>query len=90
MVTVFKNVREWSAAKSYHPVSLLCMVSKVFENFVNNRLIDNLEKCGFFIFSLVGFRSSRSTLDLLTVVSDKSDSAFNKSGTIQALALDIS
>ena len=37
-----------------------------------------------------GFRSFRSTADLLTVVSDRIARAFNKSGATQALALDIS
>ena len=37
-----------------------------------------------------GFRSSRSTADLLTVVSDRIARAFNKSGATRALALDIS
>ena len=37
-----------------------------------------------------GFRSSRSTADLLTVVSDRIARAFNKSGATRAVALDIS
>ena len=37
-----------------------------------------------------GFRSSRSTVDLLTVLSDRIARVFNKSGTTQAEALDIS
>ena len=32
VVPVFKNVGERSTAKNYHPVSLLSVVSKVFEN----------------------------------------------------------
>ena len=48
MFPVFKNVRERSTAKNYCPVSLLSVVSKVFENLVNNRIVDHLEKCGFF------------------------------------------
>ena len=36
-----------------------------------------------------GFRSSRSTADLLTVVSDRIARAFNKSGATLAVALDI-
>ena len=47
MVPVFKNVGERSTAKNYGPVSLLSMVSKVFEKLVNNR-IDHLEKCRLF------------------------------------------
>ena len=37
-----------------------------------------------------GFRSSRSTLDLLTVVSDRIARAFNRSGATRAVALDVS
>ena len=33
---VFKNVEERSTAKNYRPVSLLSVVSKVFEKLVNN------------------------------------------------------
>ena len=45
---VFKNVGERSTAKNYCPVSLLSVVSKVFEKLVNNRIVDHLEKCGLF------------------------------------------
>ena len=44
VVPVFKNVGERSTAKNYHPVSLLSVVSKVFEKLVNNRIVDHLEK----------------------------------------------
>ena len=47
------------------------MVSKVFEKLVNNRIVDDLEKCGLFSDFQYGFRSSRSTANLLTVVSDR-------------------
>ena len=69
VVPVFKNVWERTTAKNYHPVSLLSVVSKVFEKLVNNRIVDHLEKCGLFSDFQYGFRSSRSTVDLLTVVS---------------------
>ena len=49
MVSVFKNVGERSTAKNYHPVSLLFLLSKVFEKFVNNRIVDHIKKCGFFL-----------------------------------------
>ena len=57
-VPVFKNVGERSPAKNYHPVSLLSVVSKVFEKLVNNRIVDHLEKCGLFCDFQYGFRSS--------------------------------
>ena len=90
VVPVFKNVGERSAAKNYCPVSLFSVVSKVFEKLVNNRIVDHLEKCGLFSDFQYGFRSSRSTADLLTVVSDRIARAFNRSGATRAVALDIS
>ena len=36
VVPVFKNFGERSIAKNYHSVSLLSVVSKVFEELVNN------------------------------------------------------
>ena len=49
-----------------------------------------LLKCGLFSDFKYGFKSSRSTADLLTVVSEKIARAFNMSGTTQAVGLDIS
>ena len=44
---------ERSASKSYPPGSLLSVVSKLFEKLVNNRIIDQLEKCVFFLISIM-------------------------------------
>ena len=49
VVPVFRNVGERSTAKNYLPVSLLSVVSKVFEKLVNNRIVDHLEKCGYLV-----------------------------------------
>ena len=80
VVPVFKNVGKRSTAKSYRPVSLLSVVSKVFEKLVNNRIVDHLEKCGLSSDFQYGFRSSRSTADFVTVVSDRIARAFNRCG----------
>ena len=66
------------------------MVGKVFEKLVNNRIVDQLEKCGLFSDVQYGFRSSRSTADLLTVLFDRTGGALNRSGATRAVALDIS
>ena len=42
MVPVFKNVGERSKTKGYGLVSLLSVVSKVFENLAN-RIVDHLQ-----------------------------------------------
>ena len=48
VIHVFKNIGESCTAKNYHPVSLLSVVSKIFEKVVNNRIFDHLEKCDLF------------------------------------------
>ena len=59
VVPVFKNVGERPTAKNYRPVSLLSVVSKVFEKLVNNRIVYHLERCGLFSDFRYGFRSSQ-------------------------------
>ena len=71
-------------------ISLLSVVSKVFEKLVNNRIADHLEKFDLFSDFQYGFRSSRSTADLLKVVSDRIARAFNRPGATRAAALHIS
>ena len=56
------------------------MVSKVLEKLVNNRIVDHLEKCSLFSDFQYGFRSSRSTADLLIVISDRIARALSSSG----------
>ena len=90
MVPVFKNVGESSTAKNYRPLTLLPVVRKVFEKLVNNRIADHLEKYGLYSDFQYGFRSSRSTADLLAVVSDRIARAFNRPGPNRAVVLDIS
>ena len=60
------------------------MVSEVFEKLVYNTIVDHLEKYGLLSDFQYGFRSSRSTADLLTHFSDRIARAS------RAVALDIS
>ena len=89
VVPVFNNSGESCTAKNYCPFSLLSVVSKVFEKLVNDRIVDHLEKCGLFSDFQYGFRSSQSTGDLPTVVSDRIAWAFNMSWATRAVTLDI-
>ena len=79
-----------STGKNYRPVSFLSMVSKIFEKLANNRLVDHLEKYGFFSDSRYGFRSSRSTAYLSTVVSVRIDGTINRSRATRVAGLDMS
>ena len=66
------------------------MVSKVFVKLLNNRIFDHLEKCGLFPDFQYGFRSSQTTADLLTVLSDRIARTFNRFGATRAAAFEIS
>ena len=90
MVPVFNNIAETPTGKSYRPVSLLSVFSKVFEKIIINRIVDHLEKCCLVSDFQYGFRSSRSTANLLIVVSHRIARAFNRSRATRAVALDIS
>ena len=71
-------------------VFFLWLVKSLKNLCINNRIVDRLEKCDLFSDFQYGFRSSRSTADLLTVLSDRIAGAFNRSGATRAVALDIS
>ena len=83
VVPAFKNFGERFTAKNYHPVSLRPVISKVYEKLVNNGIVDHLEKFNLFSDFQYGVRSSLSTADLLTVVSDRIVTTFNKSGLLE-------
>ena len=70
-------------------VFFLLVKSLKNNGFVNNGIVDHLEKRGLFSDFQYGFRSSRSTADLLTVASDRIARAFNRSWATRTLALDI-
>ena len=69
VVPVFKNVGERSTAKITALLVFFLWLVRSSKNFVNNRVVNDLEKYGPFSDFQYGFRSSRSTADLLKVVS---------------------
>ena len=73
----------------YYPVTLFSVISKIFEKFVNNRLLDQLVKCGLVSDFKYGFISSRSTAEFMTVLFDRITVGFNKSRSTRAMTLDI-
>ena len=87
LVVHVKNAGERSTTENYCPVSHLSVVIQVFEKLVK----DGWSPREIWTFSdfQYGFRSSWSTADLLTVVSDRIARAFNRSGATRAVALHI-
>ena len=61
-------------------------MSKVFESLINSALVSHLESHGLFSDKQYGFRASRSTTDLLTVITERFYRALDQCGE----ALDIS
>ena len=51
VVPVFNNVRGTYTAKCYCLVNLLFLISKIFEKLTNNRIVDHLQICGFYLIS---------------------------------------
>ena len=90
VVPVFKNIGEGPTAKNYCPVSLVSVVSKVFEKLLNKRIVDHLQICGLSSDFQYGLGSSQSTSDLLTVISpDRIARAFNSAGATRDVAIDV-
>ena len=85
VICVFKNVKVRFRAQNCHPVIFFLWLIKSCKNC--NRFLDHLEKCGLFSDFQYGFRSSQSTPDLLTVVSDRIVRSFNRSGATRAVAI---
>ena len=88
VVPLFKDVQERSTDKTNTLLVFSLWLVKPWKTC--NSIVDHLQKCGLFSDFQYGFRSSRSTADLLTVVSDRITRAFNRSGATRAVALDIS
>ena len=90
VVPAFKNDGDRSDPGKYHPISLLSIVSKIFESFINDSLIKHLDSTGLFSDLQYGFRTLRSTADILTVLSERIYNSMDAGGETRAIALDIS
>ena len=87
---VFKNNGEKSSPSQYRPISLLSVISKLFEALINDKIIDHLERNNLLSDIQYGFRSSRSTADVLTVITHRISRAMAEGHHSRVAALDIS
>ena len=65
-------------------------MSKVFQSIINNFLISNLERSSLLSDVQYGFHSSRSTADILTVITERISRSLDLSFQPRSIALDIS
>ena len=87
---VFKGSGERSDPSKYRPISLLCIISKLFESVLNRHIMKYLNAHSLLSDVQYGFRSSRSTADVLTVISHRISEALDSSFEGRVIALDIS
>ena len=78
-----------SVAKNYRPVSLLCVLSKVFESVINKQLTNYLERNHLLSDSQFGFRRGLGTADLLTTLHHHWATTVGNGGDVRVLAIDI-
>ena len=90
VVPVFKGAGERSESTNYRPIGLLPMISKIFECFVNQQLLGYLEDNDLLTDCQYGFRHSRSTGDLLSLITDHFNGALDRRVEARFVALDIS
>ena len=90
VVPAFKNDGDRSDPGKYRPISLLSIVSKIFESFINDSSIKHFDSTGLFSDLQYGFRTLRSTADILTVLSERIYNSMDAGGETRAIALDIS
>ena len=58
-------------AKNYHLLFFFLWLVNSLKKLANNKLVDHVEKCDLFSDFQYGFRSFRSTTDILAVVPDR-------------------
>ena len=74
----------------YRPVSLLCVLSKVFEKVMYSRLLDFLEKFKILYSNQFGFRKGRSTHMALMILMDKITKSLENGEFVMGVFLDFS
>ena len=88
VVPVFRNDGERSDPGKYRPISLLPIISKIFESFINDSLTKYFDITVLFPDLQCGFRAFRFTTNILTVLSERIYHPLDEDG--ETIALDIS
>ena len=79
-----------SIPSNYRPIALISCLSKVFECLLNKKITKHLSAHNLLSDRQYGFRSRRSTGDLLSFLTNSWSSSFRNFGETFAVALDIS
>ena len=80
VVSVFKIPGERNDPRNYCPISILSIISKVFESLINSCITLHLESLNLFSDHQYGLRSGRSTADALTVICERINQSLDACG----------
>ena len=89
VLPLYKN-DDPSMFNNYRPVSLLCVISKVFESIMYSRLIEHLENCRVLMNNQFGFRKLHSSYMALMVLMNNLISSLENGETVVGVFLDFS
>ena len=91
VATVIPLFKKGSRSKieNYRPISLLPVISKIFEKAIKTRIVDFLDQHNYFSSCQFGFRCKRSTEDALIALMNPLHEGLNKTNSVAALFVDI-
>jgi len=89
IIPIVKPGKKTDNPTSYRPIALTSVLCKIMERMVTDRLVDKLEKSGYFMEYQSGFRQGRSTMDAVLDIDIDIKKAIANKEAIVAVFLDI-
>ena len=83
IIPIVKPGKQADSPSSYRPIALTSVLCKIMERMITDRIVDKLEKGGFFVTHQNGFRQGRSTMDaVLSLDMDIKKAMANKEAVV--------
>lgn len=89
VIPIYKKCGSKHEAKNYRPISLLNIISKIFESCLHSRLYGFLEKINFFVNNQFGFLKKSNTTSACISYIDRVQRALNNNKLVCTIFLDV-
>ena len=89
IIPIVKPGERTDNPSSYRPIALTSVLCKIMERMITDRLVDKLEKSGYFVEYQSGFRQGRSTMDAVLDLDIDIKKAIANKEAVVAVFLDI-